>query len=329
MELYSFNQTQLQNNYNRLLDLYLTANTDNEKIKIYHELLVLREYLHKAEISNIQKPQNYYNIISREIVKKDNFYKSIDNLTEELCYYWCHSMKEIKTNYKGIFHQDKITKGEYYNDIKSFIGEVFPDDIKLFIDAFKEERIMLAKSLFTSEKMIYLDSLGEYYIVIKYFNKLNRINVRNTIHEFGHVSDYMASKVGSSKDYIMDEVVAELYELLYIGNFCKNSKDIISEFSRLLNLVKLTSLNDYYFQRAYNRKIFTYEMFLKSINFMYSSIISLALYVRRNDLTFNEILRYIKENRPYIPAFELLKEIGIDESELIWTSKNVKKLIIS
>lgn len=329
MELYSFNKIEMQNNYNKILDLFYEADTIEKKMELYGQLTVLSDYLKTGKPAvNIEnkKIKEYYKEKRKEQI---NELKNIESLTSDLCYFWCNSLRKINQDNKMILQKNSLNKEEYYSELRLFFESVMSSDIDLFKKTFEEQKILVKKGLLLSRgEMIYLESIKEYYIKMLYHGKLNKIFARNTIHEFGHVSEFKKTDIGRCKDHLMEEVIATVYELLYI-DFCfpKDEKAKLLEISNLFKIIRLSSLEFFLFQRNSNHKYLN-EMFFTEINYMYTDIIAMSIYLMKNEPNFHEKLSYIKENTPYIRTFELLNNIGINEDVLLDNSKNVKKLIL-
>ncbi|MGM9881769.1 MAG: hypothetical protein ACI31S_02870 [Bacilli bacterium] len=329
MELYSFDQRELEKDYNILLELYLNEAKEDKKIKLYSQILPLRSYLKSSKSPICPAPQEYLDKINSEIEKMKSIYKNNTELTKELCYYWCHSLREVPSSNKFKASKELLTKEAYFEDMKTFFTKVLPSDIDLYLNAFKNGNILVKKSIFRDRaEILYLEDLNKFYIKILYCLNLSKVNARNTIHEIGHASECNSSGSNNSYDYIMDEVIAILYELLYINySFNSDNSVLLSEFYNLFKIISLSPLENYIISNTCEKKSSTEDFFLGEIRFLYSNIIALSLYLRSEEDDFLEKIEYIKKKKPFVPAFTLLASVGITEKELIYTAKNAKKLI--
>ena len=169
MELYSFDQKELKKDYSRLLELYLNEKSKEKKMKLHGELLPLSYYLKNSRNINYSLSREYLAKINEDRERVKNIYKSNRNLTEELCYYWSISLRRIPASEKSKMFIEFINKEDYYLDMKSFFEEVLPSDLDLFLDTFKDNHILVKRSLLCNkEEMLYLESLDKYYIKVLY-----------------------------------------------------------------------------------------------------------------------------------------------------------------
>ena len=329
MELYSFDQRELEKDYNSLLELYLNEAKEDKKMKLYSQILPLRSYLKSSKSTTCTAPKEYLDKINKEQEKMKSIYKNNTDLTKELCYYWCHSLREAPSSSKSKLSKKSLTKEEYFEDMKSFFTKVLPDDIDLYLNTFKNSNILVKKSILCDRaEILYLENLNKYYIKILYYLNLSKTTARNTVHEIGHASECVASNSNNSYDYIMDEVIAILYELLYINYSYNGDKNaLLLEFYNLFKIINLSLLENYIMSNIHEKKSSAEDFFLGEIRSMYSNIIALSLYLRSEEDNFLEKVEYIKKNKPFVPAFNLLASVGITEKELIYTAKNTKKLI--
>jgi len=328
MELYSLDKNRIKENYNRILTLYNNSIETEEKIKLYYELRALSRYIKKEKVSkNIsQKEINEYILKKRE--EKLKAQEDIKDLTIEICYSWCDSLRKLNEGNKTILQRKRITKEEYFSEINLFFETVMPSDKELFDKTFKEQKILVKRQLFLPRQEItFFESIKEYYIKV-YYSNLNKIIVRNTIHEFGHASEFVKTGIGRSRDPLMEEVIATLYELLYIDMiFSNDEKSKLIEFSNLFKLIRLSPLENYIYQCCAKPDKLA-ETFYREINYMYTNIIALSIYLIKDKRNILEVIEYIKANTPYIKMHDILKNIGITGEDLIYTAKNVKKLIL-
>lgn len=331
MEIYSFDQNQMLDTYNRLKNKLLAESDENKKIQIYSELVSFKNIIEIKENLRPLKPKHYDKFAQSEINKRNKIFKDIDSLSSELSIYWNNNLEDINLDifYYNYIRNNFNSKEEFYTKLSSFFAEVFPEEIKLFENTFQEQKILIKKSKNISAKTIFLSSLADYYIRINFRNHLNIHALEYTIHEFGHASEFCENHHGTSYDDLMEEVVATVYELLFIDYyFQKNNWQKLSEFNNLFTTISTIPLKNYYHSSNSMQFLLPSSIFSDRLNFMYTNIIATAIYLRRNESSFKKQLKYIKENKPYLPTFKLLENLGIDDNELIYTAKNMKKLIL-
>lgn len=329
MNLYTFDESEIQKNYNIILELYHSTEEIEKRIKLYNQLSVLSKYLNNVESIRNLRPKEIKSYIKDKEKGQISALKDLDDLTSALCCYWCDSLRKLSQEEKIILKKNILNKEEYYNELSMFFENIIPSDIELFKSTFDKQKILVKKNLLLSRaEMIYLESIKEYYIKILYRGRLNKIIVRNTIHEFGHVSEFTKTGIGRSMDPLMDEVMATVYELLYIDYcFKEDKKSKLSEITNLFKIIRLSSL-EAYILRSYDLPSDLSEIYFNEIRSMYTDIIALSIYLMKNESDFRDKLLYIKEKTPYLKALELLKNIGINEDDLIYNSINVKKMIL-
>ncbi|MBQ8192991.1 MAG: hypothetical protein IJZ46_02855 [Bacilli bacterium] len=331
MEVYTFDKIVMQEDYDKILRLYLETTDTMEKINLFSQLVDLKKYLNNSDNIKTLIPNGYYDYIyDKELERIDN-YRELNELTEELCYYWCQSLRNI-----GSYRENKyslINNGlslqSYYEELYDFFKNVIPSDLQLFVDTFENKKIQVKRSLFQREEILYLYCLKKFYIKISYNFKLNKINVRNAIHEFGHASEFFENGIGKANDYIMMEPVAVLYEILYINYIYKNNVNMqLAEYSNLFRLIRPSELENYFCLNYYKDDKRFPGMLLREISYMYDCIIAASIYMKSgSDLEKN--MKFIKSRSPYEKTFDILNNIGIDEDDLIYTAKNVKRLILN
>ncbi len=167
MELYSFNQDKILNNYNKLLELYNNATSEEEKIKIYSNLKSLSRYImHKK--NQIIEPKNYKEELSQRRKQIISSVIELDSLTRELCYYWSNNLYQITSFHNSFLSSFRINKEEYLNRILTFIKENFSEDLSLVKRTFDEGKIQVKKSLIMSKSEMYIfEMLNDFYINIR------------------------------------------------------------------------------------------------------------------------------------------------------------------
>lgn len=328
MEIYSFNEKEMLDKYNKLLQIFSSAPSE-EKASVYGQLQGLKDYLVNHKVFLPQAPCEYAIERIKYIENKEAVFKELDELTSKICYYWCLNLRKISGYNKSELLRKTCSKEEFYLQIKNFFKTIFPNDLSLVEDTFNNGKILVKRTLFSPKaEMLYLPSLREYYIKILSSRKLNMQDVRNTIHEFGHVSEFMANGLCTSKDFVMEEVLANLYELLFIDYYSNSNKEFnLFEFGRLFKTINIYSLDYGFLLSPYQNTL--YRKYISEIEFLYDCVISLTLFSKKDEPDFYDKVQYIKDNNPYIPFLELLENIGIKEDDLIYTSKHMKELILS
>lgn len=325
MEQFSFDRQEMLKNFNRILEDYYRTNNIDEKRSLYSQLNAL-SYLLKDNslIKNIKQKrldeQYFY-----ELNRKKRFYKELSDLTSELYYGWTNSVRYLNIRNKRILENINLNKDDYYQELHRFFKKSMPSDLKLFEKTFEEKKILVKKRILLERiEMYYFEALKECYITILHCGKLNKITVKNTIHEFGHVSEFMKTGKSNSNNYLMEEVIAKLYELLYIDYcFPKDNDSRYIELSNIFKKVKMTYLNE-----SINGEDDLNDLIMYEINTLYTYVIAAAIYFLKDEMNLYDKIEYIKANTPYLNAFVILENIGITERDLIYTSKNIKKLML-
>ncbi len=325
MELYTFDNQKIDDDYSKLLAIYSKEDRPYEKVRMFEELVSFNRFLKRKKSVRHLKPDNYNSVLQEEIDNHVKACKDINPLTSELCFYWGEFLRSASKSYNIV--NPSLTKEEYYTEIESFFTNNFEEDLSLVKDAFDRKRIQVKSFFNQKESSLLLRDINDYYIKILYKKNLDLETVKNTIHEFGHVSEFLAAGKESSFDHVMEEVVATVYELLYISSKTENDKDLmLEEFTKLFNTYTINYLENYY-SRDNCRYIYPFTFLVDRISFMYASIVAFLLYLRKDDSDFKLKMDYLKKNNPHLPFLELLKKIGITEEELVYTTKNAKKLI--
>lgn len=328
MEIYSFNEEEMLDKYYKLLQMFSSAPSE-EKASLYGQLLGLKEYLVNNKVFLPKEPAECVIERIKYIENKEAVFKELEELTSKICYYWCLNLRKISRYNRSELLSKTCSKEEFYLQLRNFFKAIFPNDLPLVNDAFNNGKILVKKTFFYSKaEMLYLPSLREYYIKILLSRKLNMQDVRNTVHEFGHVSEFMANGLCTSKDFVMEEVLANLYELLFIDYYSNGNKEFnLFEFGRLFKAIDIYSLDYGFLLSPYQSTL--YRKYISEIEYLYDCVISLTLFSKKDEPSFINKIQYIKDNNPYIPFLELLENIGIKEDDLIYTSKNMKELILS
>lgn len=326
MELYSFNQDKILNNYNKLLELYDNATSEEEKTKIYSNLKSLSRYImHKK--NPIIEPKSYKEELSQRRKQIISSAIELDSLTRELCYYWSNNLYQITSFHNSFLSSFRINKEEYLNTILTFIKENFSEDLSLVKRTFDEGKIQVKKSLIMSKsEMFVFEMLNDFYINIIFNSKFSVKEAADTIHEFGHASEFINRKSPDVKVNILEETVSTLYEAKYIEDYFKNDIDLRN--LELIHLFKTAGQVNYLnsaFKYESNKEVIYREHF-KIVQRLYAHIISLTLLNQQN---FSNKVNYLKKYSSSFEPLELLKKININEDDLIYTAKNSKKLLLT
>lgn len=330
-----FNKKIVLDDYNKLLNMYLNCTDETSKAYLYKQLQFMYyvdKKLAKQKLNDITMPSEYKKISVEEKKQEKSFFDEIDDLTCEICYNLRTAIPEFKSVVVSSMLNRKITFYEYRKELSTFFEESIPDDIKLVNDTFAAGRIMLDRKILHQEaSIVYLENIMNYYIKIGYNRNLKLSDVRNTVHEFGHASVYMTCGRYQSKEKLLTEVMAMIYELLYLNKYT-NSNMIVKEkeYGYLLNTSGLSHLILYYCGDTKRRstKYISYIDYLELIKLLYGIIISITLIANNNDRELLTKMNYIKANFSYMSDFDILKNVGVDTDSLLYTSQNLKKLIL-
>lgn len=325
----TYNEESVIYDFNRLLDLYLNTNDDKEKANIYSQMLFIYNIstsLAKKNKLFSYKPKGYSKYVKLEDSIRRERYSELSGLTRALCYNLSKEMDKYYTFDCPPVKCDKISYEEYLNVIRGFLKRTFPDDLELFEKDVINGNLILKKDiLFSSADIYYLEKIKKYYIMIKYYKHLTAFDIASTIHEYGHASTFIKNDTYNSNDYIMNEVISTLYELMfldyYLSTYYNNLyyKEIIGIFngscvSKLRNIIS---------------KRIVYSSYVMSMTeALYGQIIASSIYTKYYDKDILEKIGILKDNYSKVNAFELLRSINITENDLIDTSIDISKLIL-
>lgn len=322
--------------FNLLNDIYNDTHDENKRVDIYRQMLGLC-YLGKKQLSRnmkkIRVPINYRKIRSEEHSEEEkkiyNYFLNINDLTYELSYYLRDSVAYLKsTKFSGILNKP-ITLGEYKSEILSFIENNMPEDLDLVKKIIANGQIILNMGFLTEAAYIsYLEDLNKFYIHITYLNGLKLKDVRNTIHEIGHASTFMNTGKYKGKDFLLTEAISDTYEFLYLNSkIDMNKAKMEAEYGYMLKRMGIGRL--YAFLSSEITDFNSYSPYLDNIKYLYGLIIALTITLNFDKKETEEILTILKNNYSSMEGFKLLDSVGIKDSDLIDTSKNLKKLILS
>lgn len=325
MELFSFDRSGMLKKFNKLKrDYYSTSNID-EQINLYSQLSSLAHMLNDSSlIDDVVKPFGLKDYYRQEDDKRIKTYRDLREQTEELYFYWRNSVGNLGTNNESVLGRTFLDRDGYFNELRGFFETAMPGDLDLFKSTFNDGRIMVKKKwLFEREEIVCLEALKEFYIRILYCGKLNKVTARNTAHMFGHASGFVNTGTFTTRDFLMEEVMAKLYELLYIDYcFKSDERSRHTELANIFREVRLCSLSNCFPKNKIN------DQLMSEISILYTYVIAASLYFRRKDPGFHKMIEEVKAQTPYIPALQLLERIGITANDLVTTSKDVKKLIL-
>ena len=66
-----------------------------------------------------------------------------------------------------------------------------------------------------------------------------------------------------------------------------------------------------------------------TIDSLYGQVIPTTILANSNNLEeLHQKIDYLKKNAPFIPAFQLLSNIGIREDDLLFTAKHMKEIVL-
>lgn len=323
-----YNNKNVIEDFNRLLNLYLNSD-DIDKFNLYSQMLFvynIDSHLVKANKILSYKPKGYTKWI-RELEKdKKNKYLGLNDLNRVLCF---NLNDEINKYYPITIHalkNDKFTYDEYLKIIREFLNKMFPNDLISFNNDVNEHNLIVNKDiLFSSAAIYYLESLSKYYISIHYYKNLNVFDIANTIHEYGHASTFMKNNKYESMDYIFNEVISSLYELVfldyYLSNYCNDKyyREIIGIF----NTTCISRLKYNLFKNhRYNSTT------INMLEALYGQLIAATIYIKYHDNNLFDIIDILKSNYSEVNAFDILRSIDITYNDLINTSSDISKLIL-
>lgn len=337
MELYSYNKDKVKKDYNCLLDRYNRSN-EQEQEHIYEQLFFI-DYIDKKILSvknkSITTPKNYLSMQLKKEKEENDFLNAIKYLTEELCYNLVGVLNKVSVSQITELSRRKITKEQFYKEILSFFDNNFKDESNLVIDTFTEGRIRLKRSLLSrSAYIIYLESLKKFYIDITYFKNLSLSDASYTIHEFGHAMTFKKNNIYETKDPISRELIASLYEIMYLKDiYSSENIRLLKEVCLLLKSSGLYQIIDYLEENHRNKKMLLYnhETYLNNkIIALYGYVIALTIIQKYQDNTeLLEIINILKSKVTSVPTFDLLKNIEIKKEDVVDTTKDLKKLILT
>lgn len=322
-----YNEENVLKDFNKLVELYL--NGDSDKNDIYEQMLFLYNInasLAKKNNVDSYKPKGYAKSLKENGLFKKQRYKELDKLTRIICY---NLNKEIdKYCYFGyrFINDDKYNYEECFKVIRDFLGNIFPNDLELFNRDVINGNIIIKKDIFFSGADIhYLEILKKYYIIIRYCKELNAFNMASIIHEYGHASTFMTNNIYESKDYIMNEVISTLYELLFLNYYLNNYSDMINyeEIMGVFNYSCISKIKNRLF-KGYGYNGYTISM----LEALYGQLIAVTIFIRYRDKDILDKIKILKDNYSKVDGFELLRSINITENDLIDTSLDIGKLIL-
>lgn len=325
----TYNIDNILNDYNELVNLYLNCSNEEEKKYLYSQMLFIYNIDSKLARKNklfSYKPKNYNSYMKeKEIIKKDR-YLELDKLTRKVCY----NLWEEINNYYPLYTQIVLDNGYGYNNyikiLRGFFKSIFPKDLELFNKDIEENNLIIKKGFLASEANIfYLESLNKYYINIEYYKFLSAYDMACTAHEYGHAATFVSNLVYNSKDYILNEAIASLYELLFLDYYLYlyGEKYNYVEIVRIFNTYCINSLNRT-IRRGFNYKNYHINM----IESIYGQLIAASIYIKYYDKDLNSIIKILKDNYSKVDGFELLRSIDISREDLINTSEDIGKLIL-
>lgn len=319
-----YNISEVLEDFNKLYNLYLNCTDIEQKNIIYSQMQFLYAFdkkLSKERFSKIGKMEKYSNnVTSIEL----NRFKEIEDLTYILCSYI--DVLSFNGYNSSKFIYNKITENEYYDRILNFFKEVLPSDYDLADKSINKYLLLTKSYLYQQAYIVYLESIKKYYINIIYNGKLRNSDVRNTIHEIGHASVYKVNGTYNLNDPILTEVIAYLYELLYLYNYIeKNNCDKEKE----LGYYFYTSLGDrtiYNHIEGYNTSL-SDKTYLCNLKAFYGNLIAATIFLNSSKDELIKKIDIVKNNYDDKDGFNVLNRIGIHTDDLIYTSKNMKELV--
>lgn len=325
--MFTYKEENVQNDFNRLLDLYLNSDDDNYKKEIYSQMLFMycidNKMAKKYKVTSY-RPKNYFKYLSIEERNKRKEYLKLDGFSTMICNY----LKEELDKYYYLRSFDlnrKCSFEEYKNIIENFFKEVFPNDLELLNRDINSGNLIIKKDiLFSSADIYYLQELNKYYIAIKYYKYLNAFNIASTIHEYGHASTFMHNGNYKSKDYILEEVISTLYELVFLrfysDNYCNNSTNI--EMLSVFNGYCISKLNN-----SLSKMHYYNNRMINMLSALYGQLIAVTIYTKYYDSVLDKI-SILKDNYSSVSGFELLESIGVTKDDLLDTSRDISRLIL-
>lgn len=313
---------ELLNDFDKLYEIYQKTEDPKEKRQIYYQMFFLCDMdkrLIKERFSKLKLQNTLENQDNIEL----NRFNELKDLSYELSSY-----PNVLFDFKGYrsskFLDRKVDYNEFNKKVLSFFTEVLPEDIEL-VKKTLSERLILNRNYINSQAYImYLNAIKKYYVNIAYKNKLTNKDVRNIIHELGHVSVY-EKRMYNQNDPILTELVSSLYELLYIYNYVeKNNLDKEKELGHHF----YKSLGDTQLYKHFTGEIaLDNNTYLGILRAFYGNIIASTLLLNNDKEELIKKMDIIKLHYNDSNGFDVLDKVGIHEDDLIYTSKNLKELV--
>lgn len=325
----SYNSSTILSDLDELISLYINSEDENKKRLIYNQMLFASNIdpktIGKKEISKY-KPKDY-NRYQKDMLKTKKLkLLEFDNLTRILCFNLYEELNKFYPLYSSVIINNNFNYNRYLETIRNFFRDVIPTDLSMFDNSIAQNRLILNRDmLFSTGDIICLDSIKKYYIMIYYCDKLKPLDMAITIHEYGHASTLITSGSYNSRDYLFNEVVSCLYELLFLNYYiseygCKYNEE---EIFRIFNTSCIEKLRSKLFRRSrYNCNI------VNMIEALYGEIISITIYCKYFNDNLLDKIEFIKKNYSKLNCFELLGMLDISDNDLINTSSDLGKLVL-
>lgn len=327
--MHKYNKEVVLNDFDKLVSLYLNSNSDIEKNSIYSQMLFIYNIDSRLARNNklfSYKPKNYSKILKEEEIKRRNRYLDLDNLTRTLCFNLNLELDKFYPLWSSIIINNEYEYNDFLNVIEEFLSKLFPYSLELFNSDIKNGNIIIRRDLFfSSANIFYLESIKKYYIMIDYYKKLNAFNIASVIHEYGHASTFISNESYESKDYILNEVISYLYELVFLDYYLRKygNENNYKEIIRVFNFSCIIKLKNH-LSKNYKYNHNTISM----IESLYGQVIGTSIYIKYRDSDILEKIKFLQENYSKVDGFELLKSIDISEEDLIDTSSDISKLVL-
>lgn len=325
----TYNIDNVLDDFNALVDLYLNSSSAEERKNIYSQMLFIYNFepkLAKACRLFSYKPKNYNAYLREKETHKKRRYSELDGLTRNICFnLWDEINKYYPLDTINIFN-DKYSYEDYLNILRCFLKKTFPGDLELFNNDITQNNLIIKKGfLFSTANIFYLELLKKYYINIEYYKGLNAFNMASTVHEYGHASTFMQNFEYNSRDYILNEVISSLYELLFLDYYTQefgnnyNKVEMIRIFNTTcINRLRMSLPNKYEYRIHH----------INMIESLYGQLIAATIYIKYYDKDLNNIIEILKNNYSKVNGFELLRSIDISIDDLIDTSEDISKLVL-
>lgn len=324
-----YNRNNILNDYYKLVDLYLNSSNEDEKKNIYSQMLFIYNIDPKLAKENklfSYKPKNYNTYLKNKEQSKKKYYAELDSLTRNICFNLWDEINRYYPLYTSVVFNKFYSSSSYTYILQEFFKKIFPEDLKLFKNDINQNNLIIRKGfLFSSASIFYLEALCKYYINIEYYKGLNVFNMVSTIHEYGHASTFMKSSIYDSKNYILNEVISSLYELLFLEYYLQKygNDNSNEEMIRLFNTSCINRLR----MKLPNKSSYKIHH-IDMIESLYGQLIAASIYIKYNDKDLENIIKILKENYSKVDGFELLRSIDISKDDLIDTSEDIGKLIL-